>query len=111
MRIISETGLKQFWEATPGQRKAEKSLKTWRMIVKAAAWKDPSDVKRTFGKNVDFVQSDNGSDLVVFNIHANHYRLIAAIHYLEKHPARGRVYVLRLFDHQEYDKNYWKREL
>lgn len=111
MRIISETRLKAFLAGKPVHAKAEKSVKTWLAIAKAAAWESPADVKSSFGKNVDFVASDNGSELAVFNIHANHYRLIAAIHFLASHPEKGRVYVLRIFDHPEYDRNKWKREL
>lgn len=111
MRIISETRLRDFWQANPQQRNAERPLKLWKTVVRGSAWKNPADVKETFGKNVDFVQSDNGSDLAVFNIHANHYRLIAAIHYLPHHYRRGRVYVLRIMTHREYDTNQWKRDL
>ena len=111
MRIISETRLKQFWQTGANQRGAEKSLRTWRKVVSEAAWKNPADVKLSFGKNVDFVRSNKGSELAVFNIHANHYRLIAAIHYLPHHFERGRVYVLRIMTHHEYDLDRWKKEL
>jgi len=111
MRVISETKLKRFWHANPQQARAEKSLKQWLAQTKAAAWRNPAAVKLTFGKNVDFVESQNGSELAVFNIHANHYRLIAAVHYLDEHPQKGRVYVLRILTHAEYDREKWKREL
>jgi mRNA interferase HigB len=111
MRIISETRLKRYWEANSRQRQAERSLRSWRAVVRAAAWSTPADVKLTFGKNVDFDASDNGSDLAVFNIHANHYRLIAAIHFVKRHAEKGRVYVLRIVTHREYDRNDWKRDL
>ena len=42
----------------------------------------------------------------MFDIANNRYRMIAAIHY--DFP---RVFVLRIFGHKEYDKNYWKDEL
>ena len=111
MRIISETRLKRFWEANNRQREAEKSLRLWRKVTRNAVWKNPADVKLSFGKNVDFVQTNRGSELAVFNIHANHYRLIAAIHYLPHHFHRGRVYVLRIMNHRKYDTDKWKREL
>ena len=111
MRIISETRLREFWEAKPQQRDAQRPLMLWKAIVRNAAWRNPADVKKTFGKNADFVQSDNGSDLTVFNIHANHYRLIAAIHCLPHHFEKGRVYVLRILTHEQYDTDQWKREL
>ena len=111
MRIISESRLREFWEANPQQQNAERPLRLWKKVVKGAAWENPAGVKRSFGENVDFVQSDHGSDLTVFNIHGNHYRLIAAIHYLPHHFQKGRVYVLRILTHAEYDTNQWKREL
>lgn len=111
MRVISETRVRRFWEASPRQAQAKKSLRQWLAITKASGWRSPADTKVTFGKNVDFVQSDNGNDLAVFNIHANHYRLIAAVHYLDKHPRKGRVYVLRIFSHETYDQEKWKQEL
>lgn len=111
MRIVSETRLREFWEARPQQCNAERPLRIWKAVVRNAAWRNPGQVKTSFGKNVDFVQSDNGSDLAVFNIHANHYRLIAAIHYLPHHFPKGRVYVLRIMTHEEYDTNQWKKDL
>ena len=111
MRIVSENKLVRFWEADSRQARAKTSLIQWRDVVRAAAWRNPAEVRLTFGKNVDFVQSDNGSPLAIFNVHANHHRLIAAIHYLQQHPQKGRLYVLRLLSHGEYDQNRWKREL
>jgi mRNA interferase HigB len=111
MRVISETRLKEFWEENAQQRKAKKSLQLWYAVTRQAAWRNPADVKVSFGKNVDFVRSENGSELCVFNIHGNHFRLITANHYLPHHVERGRVYVLRIRSHQEYDRNRWKEEL
>lgn len=111
MRIISEKRLDEFWESGPSHRGAKRPLMHWKRAVRGAAWANPADVKRTFGKNVDFVQSENGSDLAVFNVHANHYRLIASIHFLPRHFRKGRVYVLRILTHEEYDGERWKKEL
>ena len=103
MRIISETRLRQFWQAKPQQRDAERPLKIWKSVVRRSAWKIPGDVKTTFGKNVDFVQSDNQSDLTVFNIAGNKYRLIAAIHF-----NRGKLFIRHVLTHAEYDEGKWK---
>ena len=111
MRIISLTRLKEFWEARPEQANAERPLRQWHGVLKSAAWKTPADVKRTFGKNVDFVTVASGNTVAVFNIHGNAYRLIGAIYYLPANTAKGRVYVLRVLTHQEYDENRWKAEL
>ncbi len=111
MRIISRSKLRRFWQENRTQARAKTSLETWYDVVEKQAWQNPAQVKSTLGKNVDFVESDNGSDLVVFNIHANHYRLIAAVHYLARMPHKGRVYVLRILSHEEYDEEEWKRDL
>jgi len=39
---------------------------------------------------------------VVFDVGNNRYRLIGRVNY-----ARGIVYVLKVMDHAEYDKNRW----
>ncbi len=65
----------------------------------------------TMMKRVDFVKVASGRTVAVFDIRGNHYRLIAAIHYLVRSPAKGRVYVLRLLAHAEYDLGRWKKEL
>jgi mRNA interferase HigB len=108
MRIISKTKLRRFWEGNPD---AETALRRWRAIVLAASWATPPDVKATFGKNVDFVEVESGNTVGVFNVHGNTYRLIAAIHHLPKFYKKGRVYVLRVMTHDEYDLNHWKEEL
>lgn len=75
-------------------------LRQWYAKTLSAQWNTPADVKRTFGGNVDFVKVRSGSTLAVFD------RLIAAIHY-----DFGRVFVLRVMTHREYDLDHWKREL
>ncbi|HZZ42060.1 MAG TPA: type II toxin-antitoxin system HigB family toxin [Tepidisphaeraceae bacterium] len=103
MRIIKPSTLRRFWLR---HRNAEKELRTWIRLVSAARWSSPADVKRHFGVRVDFVKVASGNTLAVFDIANNNYRLITAIHY--DYP---RIFVLRIFDHQEYDKDQWKDEL
>src|SRR5262249_7144248 len=97
MRIIKPSRLEEFWER---HRNSEKELRAWIRIVDGAHWKTPADVKRQFGARVDFVQVKSGNTVAVFDIANNNYRMIAAIHY--DFP---RVFVLRIFDHEEYDKD------
>jgi mRNA interferase HigB len=111
VRVISKTRLKEFWTATPAQSDAHRPLALWYDIVSGAAWKSPVDVKQAFGANVDLVKVSSGNTVFVFDIHGNKYRLIAAIHFLQHHRANGRVYVLRIMTHAEYDKEEWKRQL
>jgi mRNA interferase HigB len=103
MRIISKTRLKEFWKQHPG---AEKELIKWYVTTEQATWKNPADVKQSFGVRVDFVKVHSGNTVAIFDISNNNYRLIAAIHF--NYP---RVFVLRVLTHQEYDREKWKKEL
>lgn len=51
-----------------------------------------------------FKSADNVSDLIVFNIGGNKYRLVASIHF-----NRGKVYVRHILTHEEYDRGRWKQ--
>jgi len=109
MRIITRRRLRDLSART---RDAARPLGEWEDIVLLAGWRTPADVKATFGKRVDFVKTDRtGSSVAVFDIAGNKYRLVTAIHYLKEFPELGRVYVLRVMTHHEYDTNNWKAEL
>lgn len=101
--IIKPSRLRQFWERHVS---AEKELRLWIRVVRAAKWNNPADVKSTYGARVDFVKVASGNAVAVFDIANNNFRLIAAIHY-DYH----RVFVLRIFNHAEYDRNDWKERL
>ena len=103
MRIIKLSTLRRFWLRNPD---AEKELRTWIRITSAARWTSPAGVKQHFGARADFVKVDSGNTVVVFDVANNKYRMVVAVHY--DFP---RVFVLRIFDHEEYDRNHWKRDL
>jgi mRNA interferase HigB len=105
MRIISRRRLREFW-SLPGRADAITPLRQWHAIVQTVTWRSPAEVKRTFGANVDFVKVASGNTVAVFDIGGNKYRLIAAVHY-----DRGRIFVLRIMTHREYDSRRWKAEL
>jgi mRNA interferase HigB len=65
--------------------------------VKSSSWKDPADLKRTFG-TVDFVR-----DKTVFDLGGNKFRSIAFVHY-----RRQIVFVKHVLSHAEYDQGDWK---
>jgi mRNA interferase HigB len=72
-------------------------LDRWVVIVQAASWKNPAEVRATFG-SADFVGGK-----VVFNIGGNKYRLIAAISF--------EIRILSIeavLTHSEYNKGKWK---
>ena len=97
MRILSKRRLREFWEAGKKDAKiAERDLAAWYKPAKNAEWRNFAELKQTFGS------ADQVGNCVVFDVGNNRYRLIGRINY-----AKGIVYVLRVLDHAEYDKNRW----
>jgi mRNA interferase HigB len=92
MQVIARRTLRLFWERHP---QAEGPSRAWFALVSKARWKGPSDVKRQFGRTVDFV----GDNRVIFNIGGNKYRLIGHISY-----EFGRVLIKFIGTHAEYDR-------
>jgi len=80
-------------------------------MVAGAAWKTTADVKEAFGHRVDFVKTRKNHTVTVFDVSNNRCRPISDIHYKQNYPIRGRVYVLRVLTHKEYDSERWKDEL
>lgn len=107
MRVITKKRLEAFWLLYPATRK---ELVLWYDMVTGAAWKTPAEVKEAFGQRVDFVKTRNNNAVAVFDVSNNRCRLIAAIHYLKNFPVKGRVYVLCVLTHKEYDRERWKDE-
>jgi mRNA interferase HigB len=73
------------------------ALKRWVETVEAADWKNPVDMKKTFG-SADIVGAQT-----VFNVGGNKCRLIALVQYKSR-----RVLVQHVLTHTEYDKGDWK---
>lgn len=97
MRIISRKRLRQFWESRKHDAAvAERDMNTWYKTAKNAAWDNFAALKQTFGS------SDQVGNCVVFDVGNNRFRLIGRINY-----RRGILYVLRVMDHPEYDKQFW----
>lgn len=101
MRIIKEKRLKD-WEKA--HHKAARYLEIWRVLVKAAKWRNLVELRRTYP--ADSVKVSSGHQVQVFNVCGNDYRLIVAVHF-----DRQRVYILRFLTHAEYSKDRWKAEL
>jgi mRNA interferase HigB len=104
MRIITRRPLAEFGYRQPA---AVAPLQEWYKLTSAAMWHNFADVKNTFGQT-DQVKVKSGQTVCVFDIGGNKFRLIAFISY-----TRGKVYVLRIMTHKEYDKGNqkWKSEL
>jgi mRNA interferase HigB len=102
VRIIKEGFLVQAARAYP---KAAGNLNAWRAVVRAAAWRNVVDVRRSY-PSADLVKVKSGRRVLVFNVCGNAYRLIVAAHF-----NRQIIYTLRFMTHADYSKNVWKDEL
>lgn len=102
MWIISPRCAREFWELHP---EAESPLRHWLAIVRNADWKTPATMSGTF-PSADRVKVDSGRTVWVFNVGGNNYRLIAAIHF-----NIGKLFILRILNHRDYDREAWKKEL
>ena len=97
MRVISRRRLREFWEWRKHDSAiAQRDLSTWHKLAKNAEWANFAALKQTFGS------ADQVGNCSVFDIGNNRFRLIARVNY-----ARGILYVLRVMDHKEYDKELW----
>ena len=98
MRVISKKKLVDFYES-PNMERSKTPLQAWYQIVSKIDWAGFADVKKTFGASVDLV-----GDCIVFDIHGNHFRLITRLRFIS-----GKVFILKVLTHKEYDKDSWKR--
>ncbi len=85
--------------------KTKAPLEHWEHTVRNASWTSPVELRKTFN-DVDPATVTSGNQVYVFNIQGNEHRLIAAIHF-----DKGRIYVLRILTHKDYDTQRWKDEL
>jgi mRNA interferase HigB len=93
--VISKPAILKFAER---HQDALVPLLNWYRITKRADWGSLADVRS------DFAHADIVGRRTVFNIHGNHYRLIARVNYKTK-----RVFILHILTHVEYSKGDWKR--
>ncbi|MFN7202084.1 MAG: type II toxin-antitoxin system HigB family toxin [Aphanizomenon sp.] len=94
MHFISRKVLRQFWQEYPD---SETALIRWLKIIESVSFQSFEELRSVF-PNADLV-----TNLIVFNIGGNKYRLIASIHFnLQK------VYIRYILTHSEYDKDRWK---
>ena len=101
MRIIAFSRLKEFWQSRRDDRdRAERDLAAWYKVAKNAEWVNFGELKQTFGS------ADQVENCVVFDVGNNRFRLIGRVFYVKDLRA-GRIYVLRVMDHKEYDKQTW----
>jgi mRNA interferase HigB len=101
VRVTSPSRLRQFWETrTSDAEIARRDLTAWLKIAKNSDWRNFASLKQSFGS------ADHVGNCVVFDVGNNRYRLIGRVFYSSQ-QFKGRIYVLRVMDHQEYDKRTW----
>ena len=97
MRVIANSTLTRFvvsLRGQPVQKVVKDRLEAWHSEVKRATWQSSAELKRAFA-----TASILNAERVVFNIHGNHFRLVASIDY-----ARQTLFVKWIGNHVAYDK-------
>jgi mRNA interferase HigB len=94
VRVLGERKLFEFANKFSDARSP---LRNWQTVIRAGSWKNPAELKSTFG-SVSFVE-----DRTVFNIGGRKFRLISVIDY-----ALQTALVTHVLTHKEYDKGGWK---
>jgi mRNA interferase HigB len=102
MHVIKRLPLVEFGSLHP---RAVGPLDEWFRLAEKAGWRNFADVRRVFGQT-DVARVKSGNTVCVFDVGGNKYRPIAKISY-----EKGKVYVLRILTHKEYDTDKWKAEL
>lgn len=102
MRIISKARINEFINRRPDAREP---LERWYRLTKAARWNSFGDIRSIF-PHADLVDVASGRRVVVFNIGGGKHRLTAAVHF-----DHGKVFILRIMTHAEYDRDDWKEKL
>lgn len=90
-RIFAKSTLRKYWELYP---ETEQHLKTWYETALNSDWKNPNEVKQTYGS-----ASVLKNNRIVFNIKGNDYRLIAKFNFEKQW-----IFIRFIGTHQEYDK-------
>ncbi len=102
MRIIAEGTIRQ-WASE--HARAASSLRQWVKVVRPVRWGSFAELRRTFPFS-DWVTVKSRRKVAVFNVGANDFRLVCAVHF-----NTGMVFALRFMSHAEYSKDTWKNEL
>jgi mRNA interferase HigB len=93
MRIIAKRTIVQFYNDKPEYSDAKGQLEAWHAEVRAAHWKNPSDVKVLY-RSASILKSNR----VVFNICGNKYRLVVKVNYTAQI-----VFIRFIGTHRQYD--------
>ena len=97
MRVISKARLVEFWQSRKADAAiAERDLSAWYKLTSHTRWANFAALRQTFRS------ADQVGNCVVFDVGNNRFRLIGRVNH-----RRRVVYVLKVMDHTEYDKNLW----
>ena len=96
MHVMTLAPLRDFWRSRPGDPQADSRMRAWYKLTEAMAWADFGGLQQTFRA------TDKVGDCFVFDVGGNHDRIIAKVHF-----ARSIVFIKRVMDHKEYDRNLW----
>jgi mRNA interferase HigB len=100
VRVISKRRLREFWQSTKHAAEiVKRDLSTWHKLARSAEWANFAELKQTFGS------ADRVGNCVVFDVGNNRLRLIGRVNF-----RKGIVYILRVMDHAEYDKQRWIKD-
>ena len=99
MELVNVSAVERFVRK---HRDAARWLANWADVVRVASWHSLQDVRQQF-PSADGVTLKSGAVVTVFNVKGNDYRLLTAIHYVA-----GRVVILHVLTHPEYDREKWK---
>jgi mRNA interferase HigB len=96
LRVISRRKLLEFAAV---HEDAKAALDEWYKVASKAKWQNLAEARATYP------HADPVGTCTVFNIREGNYRLIAYLNY-----RGGRLYVLHVLTHREYDKGGWRRD-
>jgi len=96
MHIITRSRLIEFWEKHPN---AKTSLQLWYRLTSLGQWQNFVELRQVFPS------ADQVSNLTVFNIAGNNYRLITLVDYKYQ-----KVFIRYAITHAEYNKEDWKND-
>lgn len=98
--VIAKSRLREFWLGRKADSKiAERDLSNWYKTADNAEWANFGALKQTFGS------ADQVGNCVVFDVGNNRFRVIGRVIY-----EAGKLYILKVMDHQEYDKDRWAND-
>lgn len=89
--VIAKSALRDFWQRYPDSQDA---LEVWYKLLRSGEYQNFAELKAVFS-SLDFVQPD----ILIFDIHGNHYRIITRVNFMYK-----TIWIKHIFTHAEYDR-------